>query len=286
MKNSNITDLLFLEAVQAIDAGNIPVLQDLLFKHPQLVRDRLDLPDEGYFKNPYLLWFVADNPIRNNTLATNIVEVTQLLIQAARQNAGESFQQQIDYALGLVVTGSVPRECGVQLELMDVLINAGAVPGSGHGALAHGNREAAQRLLEKGGVLTLTTAICLNRTDDISELAKEATVTERQTALVAAAFYGMPEMLTFLINLGTDINGYIDSSSGFHSHATALHQAIYSGSPEAVKILVEAGADLAAKDLVYEGTPLGWAMYMQTETNDEAAKKKYAEIEACLRNRM
>lgn len=286
MKNSNITDPLFLEAVRAIDAGNISVLQDLLFKHPQLVRDRLDLQDEGYFKNPYLLWFVADNPIRNNTLPTNIVEVTQLLIQAARQNAGESFQQQIDYALGLVVTGSVPRECSLQLKLMDVLINAGAVPGSGHGALAHGNREAAQLLLERGGVLTLTTAICLNRTDDITKLAQKAIAAERQTALVAAAFYGMPEMLTFLINLGTDINGYIDSSSGFHSHATALHQAIYSGSIEAVKTLVEAGADLNAKDLVYEGTPLGWAMYMQTETNDESAKKKYAEIEAFLRNRI
>ena len=69
MKNSDITDSLFREAVDAIDSGNISVLQQLLETNPQLVTKRLDTPTEnGYFKNPYLLWFVADNPIRHEKL--------------------------------------------------------------------------------------------------------------------------------------------------------------------------------------------------------------------------
>src|SRR6185295_20203775 len=151
MDNSEITDPLFREAVEAIDNGNISLLKKLLPDHPQLVSTRLDVPTEGYFKHPYLLWFVADNPIRHERLPPNITEITALLIDAVRQNAGESFQHQIDYTLGLVATGRIPKECGVQIELIDLLIDAGASPGKGHGALAHGNPKAAQRLMERGG---------------------------------------------------------------------------------------------------------------------------------------
>jgi peptide-methionine (S)-S-oxide reductase len=86
-----------------------------------------------------------------------------------------------------------------------------------------------------------------------------------------------------LIHLGVDVNAYIERSSGFHSHATALHQAVYSGSLDSVKILVDAGADLNAKDRMYDGTPLGWAQYMQTVETNETKKKEYAEIEAFLK---
>jgi len=89
-------------------------------------------------------------------------------------------------------------------------------------------------------------------------------------------------VIKLLINAGADVNAYLDSNSGFHYHATALHQAVYSGSLESVKILVEAGASLAAEDKIYKGTPLGWAMYMQTEVDDEAMKNKYSVIEKYL----
>ena len=282
MKIADITDPVFRRAVAAIDAGNVAALQRLLANHPQLVRKRLEVPAEGYFSHPYLLWFIADNPIRTETLPANIVEIAQLLIQSVQQQAPDSFQQQLDYTLGLVVTGRIPRECGVQLALMDVLLDAGALPGNGHGALAHGNREAAQHLLERGGELTLLAAICLNRTGDIRRLAEESTVADRQAALIAAAFYGKADWLDFLIRLGVDVNGHIDTSSGFHSHATALHQAVYSGSLEAVKTLVEAGANLDAEDRIYQGTPLGWVIHMQA---DKSITGKYARIETFLRQK-
>ena len=89
-------------------------------------------------------------------------------------------------------------------------------------------------------------------------------------------------MIRFLIGLGVDVNAFIDRSSGFHSHASALHQAVFSGSLDSVKILVEAGADLNAEDRIHEGTPLGWAKYMQAEEKDETKRKKFAEIENFL----
>jgi len=40
-------------------------------------------------------------------------------------------------------------------------------------------------------------------------------------ALAAAAFYGKTKMLSMLIGMGADINAFPESSSAFHSHATA-----------------------------------------------------------------
>lgn len=282
MNNSEITDPLFRAAVEATDSGNISLLKKLLQDDPQLVSKRLEVPAEGYFQHPYLLWFVADNPIRHERLPLNITEITRFLIDSVRQNANSSFQEQIDYTLGLVATGRIPKESGVQIELMDLLIDAGAKPGRGHGALAHGNLDAAQRLIERGGELTLATAIGLNRKEDVARLLKKATGEEKQVALITAAYLGKPAMIQSMIDSGVDVNTYIDHSSGFHSHATALHQAVYSGSLDSVKILIEAGADINLEDRIYHGSPLDWSQYLQKEEKNEGLKEKYWQIEKFL----
>lgn len=268
MNNLEI-DKLFREAVSHIDAGEADKLQRFLDDNPQLVHVRLESPGswlrdlvdgalEGYFKQPYLLWFVAENPIRHEKLPTNIVHITKTIIAAAQQERVESLQEQLDYALGLVVTGRVPREAGMQLELMDVLIDAGATPGPGHGALSGRNLEAAAHLVKRGGELTLATAICLDRDTDVERLAMEASARDKQIALVATALNGKAKAVARLLQLGVDIDAY---STGIHTHATALHHAVDSGSLETVKVLVEAGARLDTKDKVYQGTPLDWAEY-------------------------
>ena len=282
MQNSDIKDPAFLKAVEAVDAGNLALLQQLVNANPGLVINRIDYPEEGYFKNPYLLWFIADNPIRHEKLPSNIVAIASFLVDAVQHQTPETFQEQIDYTLGLVVTGRIPRECGVQIQLMDVLIDAGAIPGQGHGALAHGNLDAARHLIERGGELTLATAVCLDLRDDVELLLKNATMADREVALVAAAFYGKADMIALLIKSGVNINACPGPSSGFHSHATALHHAVSAGSPDAVKILVDAGADLTARDRIYNGTPLGWAQYALSENIDAPAKEKYKAIETFL----
>ncbi len=284
MKNEEITDPLFLQAVEAIDAGNIDTLQNLVTTHPYLITQPLNRPSGDYFQHPYLIWFVADNPIRVGKLPVNIVDITRLLIAKVKQLAGDTAQKQLDYTLGLVVTGRIPRECGVQLQLLDLLIDEGAAPGGGLGALTHGNIDAAVRLIERGGELTLATAVGLNRVDDVLRLISHTSESERVTALTMAAFYANTSIISLLLTAGANPNGYPAKGSGFHSHATPLHQAVYSGSLHAVKLLVEAGASLTATDKVYNGTPLGWAMYMQKdEAPDEATKQRFAAIEAYLR---
>ncbi|MEO6631353.1 MAG: hypothetical protein ABIN13_06505, partial [Mucilaginibacter sp.] len=187
MEIREVDDALFLEAIAAVDAGNIPVLKDLITKYPRLVTGRLNYPSGDYFDSPYLLWFVADNPIRNEKLPVNIVEVAVLLITEVQKLAPDMVQKQLDYALGLVATGRIPRECGVQIQLMDVLIDAGATPGGGSGALAHGNVEAAAHLIKRGGKLTLATAVGLDWMNEVMRLAPSAGDDEKLTALAMSA---------------------------------------------------------------------------------------------------
>ena len=286
MKNSDLHEPLFAQAVAAIDSGDLVVLRGLLDAHPRLVRDRLDLPQDGYFQHPYLIWFVAGNPIRNPALPGNIVEVTRTLIDSIEKQAPETYSDQLDYTLGLVSTGRIPKECGVQIALMDLLIDAGAKPKGALGAIARGNPEAAAYLIRRGADLTFAVAVGLGWEDEVNRLAATATPDEWSLALIVAAFRGNAGMIRFLLRGGAPAKGIPADCQGFHQHATALHQAVASASLESVKLLVEAGAQLDVTDRIYEGTPLDWADYLQREEGaNEERTEKFREIEAYLKSR-
>ncbi len=295
MHNPEILDSLFREAVYAIDAGDVNTLQRLLATHSRLVHDRLDSPGawlrdkvgnalEGFYRQPYLLWFVAEDPVRNDKLPRNIAEVARTIIHAAEREGVDSLREQLDYALRLVSWSWVARKCEVQIELIDVLIDAGASPVDSitHDALVNGNLSAAVRLVERGAKLTLATALCLERWEDITRLARTASVKDKQVGLVLASLNGRAEALARLIVLGVDLNAY---STDIYTHATALHQAVCSGSLEAVKVLVEAGAELGTKDRTWDGTPLEWAEYYIREAKGDGAGIAYPEIAAYLREK-
>jgi peptide-methionine (S)-S-oxide reductase len=276
-------DELFASAVAAIDNGSVAEVESLVTGHPRLVHDRLDTPGawlrdkvgtalDGYFEKPYLLWFVAEDPVRNGKLPAKIADVTRVIIRSAQRQSVNSLREQLDYALRLVAWSCVARDCQVQIELLDALIDAGASPdGRPDDALVNGNFAAAAHLVDRGAKVTLATALCLARWDEIRRLGSTASARERQFAFILAALRGKAEALARVIELGVDLNR---PCSDLYSHATALHHAVYSGSLEAVKVLVEAGAALDTKDSVYGGTPLGWAEY-----------GKHAEIAAYLRER-
>jgi peptide-methionine (S)-S-oxide reductase len=261
LDNPEIPNPLFREAVSAIDAGDVSALERLLATHPELVCDRLDY-GEGYFRQPYLLWFVAENPIRQGRLPGNIVEITRTILQAAERQQVESWQEQLDYALELVASGRVARECGVQGELLDLLAEAGADPDRALvPALAHHELAAAERLLERGARLTLLAAVCTGRTDDVTRLLREASGEDRQAALAGAALYGQAPTLCLMIERGVDLQAY--SPAGLHPHGTALHHAVAAGSLDAVQVLVAAGAGLDTRDRIHQGTPLDWADHLR-----------------------
>ena len=108
-------DQLFRSGVAAIDAGDVAELERLLTAHPSLVRDRLDEPGawlrdkvggalDGFFQKPYLLWFVAEDPVRTGKLPTNIAEVTRAIIAPPRARAcrpcGNSSTTRFDWCRG------------------------------------------------------------------------------------------------------------------------------------------------------------------------------------------
>ena len=182
----NTLDELFCSAVSAIDAGDVIELERLVTAHPTLVRDRLEAPGawlrgkvgdalDGFFQKPYLLWFVAEDPVRNGTLPANIADITRAVIRAAEREGVETLQEQLDYALRLVSWSWIARDCNVQIDLVDVLIDAGASPdGNPDNALVNGNFAAAAHLVERGARLTLATALCLGRWDDVRQLGATA----------------------------------------------------------------------------------------------------------------
>jgi len=280
MNNPEILDPLFREAVSAIDADGVSELERLLTAHPTLVRERLDSPGawlrdkvgnaiEGFFRQPYLLWFVAEDPVRNDKLPRNIAQVARTIIQAAEREGVDSLREQLDYTLRLVSWSWVARKCDVQIELIDVLVDAGASPdGNPDNALVNGNFAAAAHLVERGATLTLTTALCLERWDDVTRLGQTASASEKQFGFILAALNGNAKALRRVIELGVDLNG---PSADLYSHATALHHAVCSGSLEAVRVLVEAGAELGTKDRAWNNTPLEWAEhYIREAKGDDA----------------
>lgn len=256
-----IPDAEFREAVAAMDAGDVAGLQALLSAHPRLLRERADC-GEGYFHHPYLLWFVAENPVRNGRLPANVARVAQAIVRAAEREGVESLPGQLDCTLGLVCSGRVPRECGVQGELIDVLMDAGAQPdGAMRAAVAHGEVDAVRHLLRRGAPLTLAAAAALGDADGVARLLPASSAGDRGDALIAAALRGHPHVLRTLVASGVEVSAY--GAEGFHPHATALHQAVASGSLDAVRVLVDAGADLRLRDRIYRGTALDWAVHLE-----------------------
>ncbi len=270
MKNAAGFDLLFKQAVSAIDAGDEIRLKELLDAHPELATDRLYSPGEwltnvigdalnSFFKDPYLLWFISEDAVRNRSLPPNIANIAVIIIQKARSEKAASLQEQLDYAIKLVAWSGVARECGVQIDLLDVLIDAGAYKeGVSNDALVNGNFAAAEHLIERGAKLTLATALCLEKWEEADKLALTATNIETQFSLVLAALDGKAKAVARAVSYGADIN---KPSEHLYSHGTPLHHAVWSGSVETVKVLVEAGADVNIKDSLWDGTPLRWAEY-------------------------
>jgi hypothetical protein len=284
MKEDPTLDSLFQESVAAMDLGDLSRLEALLNSYPQLVHRRLEEPGpwlvnqvgkalNGFFHHPYLLWFVAEDPVRNNRLAPNIVLMAEAIIRVAKQQKVESLPQQLEYAVRLVAWSVVARKYGLQIPLLDLLIDTGAPPDVANEALVNGNIDAALHLVGRGAKISLATALCLGIWEEADRLGPGSSAGEKQFSLVLCALNGKAEALSRLLSMGVQVN---QPSIDLFPHGTPLHHSVCSGSLDTVRILVEAGADLQAKDTVFHGTPLGWAEYEKQEEIASYLKKNGA----------
>jgi len=251
--HERIEDAAFRQAVKFLDAGDEAGLRAHLRRHPELARQRVAFEGGNYFQNPTLLEFAAENPIRHGTLPKNIVEMARIIIDAGAE------QSALDATLGLVVTGRIVSECGAQIPLIDLLCDRGADPNGALQASLHGGPDAVNALLKRGARLDLPVAAALGRIEDARRLLPTATSRDRHLALALAAQFGHAEIVQLLLDVGEDPNRY--NPVDCHSHSAPLHQAALAGHMEVVRLLVKRGARLDMQDILWHGTPAGWAKH-------------------------
>jgi hypothetical protein len=259
----------FEAAADAIVEGDIAALDRLLREEPELIRTRSTREHRAM-----LLHYISANGVEGYRQKTSkhAVKVAEILL-----NAGAEVDATADVygggatTLGLVATSVHPERAGVQNELMQILLDYGAVidhpQGAGNdscavvGCLHNGRPQAAEFLAVHGARLDLEGAAGVGRLDvvksffnDDGTLRPNATKAQLQSGFIWACEHGRKEVVEFLLDKGIDLR------TGEHMDETALHLAAHRGQLEMIKLLLDRGAPLEAKN-VYGGTVLGQATW-------------------------
>jgi hypothetical protein len=264
LKSKDARLMRFEAAADAIIAGDIPELRALLRQHPELVRER----STRAHRAP-LLHYIAANGVEDYRQVSpkNAVEVGKVLLDAgAEVDAATEVYGGGSTALGLVATSTPPRRAGVQIPIIDLLLEHGAAidgvkPGEStvEAALANNCPEAAVALAERGAkVENVVVAAGVGRLDLVRLLAEGATKEQLEKALIMAARYGRSDVVRYLLDTGVDVAA--------SDEMTALHWAAGGGHLDLIKLLIERGAPLEQKN-VYGGTVLDstlWFAYHVT----------------------
>ena len=264
----------FERAVEAVIDGDIATLKQLLAEDPGMVRARSTRVN--HFDPPMhrstLLHYVAANGVEGYRQRSpkNAAQVAKVLLDAgADPNALSWAYGGQCTTMALLVSSTPPAQAGVQVPLVETLIDYGAsVAPAGEGnwtspvetALVFGKHDAAQALVRRGAPIeSLAAAAGLGRIEDVKRMLPSAEEQDRHRALALAAQSGQAEAVSILLDAGEDPNRF--NPPGTHSHTPPIHQAIAAGHLNVVKLLVERGARLDIKDTIHQGTPLGWAKY-------------------------
>jgi hypothetical protein len=264
-----IVDAVFRQAVDLLDAGKTGNLRAHLKEHPSLVHQRVFFEGRNYFNHPTLLEFIAENPIRHGTMPANAVAIAKVILDAGADRSA------LNETLLLVCSGRVPRECGMQEALIDLLCDKGAdAESAAQAALVNGEFEAVNALVRRGVKTNLAIAAALGRTEDAIGLLAGADHEDRHRAFALASQFGHVEIVRMLIDAGENPDRY--NPLGTNSHSTPLHQAALAGHDKIVRLLVERGARVDLKDILWQGTPADWAKqagnkeleaYLRTQEN-------------------
>jgi ankyrin repeat protein len=254
-------------AADAIVTGDLVSLKRLLLEDPKLVRARSTREHEAP-----LLHYIAANGIEDFRQRTpnNILDITAALLGAgAEVDATNQTYGGTSTALGLAATSYHPAKAGVQLELLQKLLNAGAcVDGAKGGwnplvaALHNGRGDAAAFLAARGARLDLEGAAGTDHVDVVASyvdpngtLKSGATEEQLNYGFIWACEYGRASVVKFLLDRAVQLDG------NFLHGQTGLHWAAFGGHTEVVNLLLKANAPVNLKEQSYGGTPLGWAVY-------------------------
>jgi hypothetical protein len=254
LQRAGSPDAAFETAADAIASGDMGTLRRMLDENPELIRRRSSRTERST-----LLHYVSANGIEDFRQKTpaNIVEIATLLLDAgADVNAESDAYAGHSTTLGLVATSAHPRGAGLQIPLLELLLERGASIDEGvvHACLANGCPEAAEFLAARGAELDLDGAAGLGRLDVVQRLLPRATKEEREAALRLASGYGRHDVVKFLLESG------VDPTAANRDGMTALHWAANAADIDIVKLLLARNVPLEVRN-IYGGTVLGQAVW-------------------------
>jgi ankyrin repeat protein len=274
-------------AVDAIVSGDIATLSRLLRAHPELARARSTREHRST-----LLHYVSANGVEDYRQKTppNIVEITRLLLEAgADVDATSEAYGGGSTTLGLAATSIHPEQAGVQIALMDVLLQHGASleqPGYPlvKGCLANGQGGAARYLASRGAALDFEEAAGVGRLDLVTRyfnaqrsLATGLTAAQLQSGFLYACGYGQTQVAAFLLDKGVDPN------VANAERQTALHWDAYGPHVEIARLLLQHGANVNVRDAAGR-TPLDWAEEGRASATDADDVRRAREFVELLRH--
>lgn len=262
----------FETAVDAIVSGDIATLRALLRADPSLVHAR-----SSRRHGATLLIYTAANGVEEERQKTpaNIVEIARLLLDSgADVNAACDAYGTECRTLDLAATSYHPLKAGVQIELLQLLLDRGAsldVPNLISACLGNCRLKAAEFLASQGAKIDLIGAAGLGDLAKAKELFRAATTEQKHYALMWASEYGRIDVVEFLLANGGSLENYTPDRQ------TPLHWAIIGGQVETVKLLLRHKAPLDARNK-YGGTPLGQAEWSLEHADELERFRKIIEI--------
>lgn len=285
----------FEAAADAVVAGQFAAVKRLLSNHPALVHARSTREHRAT-----LLHYSGANAVEGyrQKTPTNAVQIAALLLKA-----GAEVDADLDYGtkrkthpertgsttLALVATSCHPAAAGVQLPLLDLLLEHGAsvngLPGGWNpliAALHNGRGTAAAHLAERGAALDLEGAAGVGRLDVVKRFyAKDgslkagATQAQMEMGMMWACQYGHARVVEFLLENGFDVAAQPHGETG-------LHWAAYAGHARIVTLFLRRKASVHTTDTRFGGTPLGWALYGWCDPPPESNRRDYYKVVARL----
>jgi hypothetical protein len=263
----------FESAVEAVVNGDLGQLAAALRRDASLVHARssrvccFDPP----VHHATLLHYVSANGVEGYRQKTpaNAVDIARALLQAGAEPDSLADMYGSEWTpLNLLVSSSHPAAAGLQVPLLELLLDSGAaIEGRGAEkwgtpltiALVFGMTEAAGALVKRGARIDLVAAAGLGLVEQVANSLRPASTLERHRALALAAQHAHLETVRVLLDAGEDPSRFNPKRT--HEHSTPLHQAVLTGNEAVVRLLVERGARLDVRDRIWQSTPLGWALH-------------------------
>jgi ankyrin repeat protein len=253
----------FEAAVDAVVAGDEAALRALLAADPGLVRARSDREHGAT-----LLIYTAANGVESYRQRTpgNVVRIAEILLEAgADVDATAALYGGACATLDLAATSGHPRAAGIQLPLLQLLLDRGARAPDGMvlACLGNGCPEAAAFLADRGARVHLVEAAGLGRGEEVERLLDGAAFTPQQMneALLHASVAGHTAIAELLVRRGADLAATTADGQ------TAAHQAVIGGRLETLAMLLRHHPPLEQKN-AYGGTVLGQTLWSAAHGRD------------------